>query len=177
MRRFGWLVVAICVWVSAGADQPGDRITVDTRISARQYTWTITNHGMPPIRSVEIPVYNTNNYQAPAGWRAEGPREKGMFRAQAIANEAAVQDGQSLTLQCSVQRDGADSGKRSVRIGFGEGRHEPVEIADVTVPVAESTSSVWATPLALLALLAIAMVIKKWRSTKSVIDAGPGESD
>ncbi|HUW81472.1 MAG TPA: hypothetical protein VMZ31_01600 [Phycisphaerae bacterium] len=177
MRRFGWLVVAIFVWVSAGADEPGGRITVDTKISARQYTWTITNHGMPPIRSVEIPVHNTYNYQAPAGWRAEGPREEGMFRAQAIADEAAVQGGKSLTLQCSVQRGGADSGKRSVRIGFGEGGYQPVEIADVTVPVAEPASSVWATPVALLVLMAMAMVIKKWRSPKSVIDASPGESD
>ena len=100
-----------------------------------------------------------------------------MFRAQAIADEAAVQDGQSLTLQCSVQREGADSGKRSVRIGFGEGGHEPVEIADVTVPVAEPTSTVWATPVALLALLVVAMAIKRWRSPKSVIDAEGSESD
>jgi len=177
MRRFGWLVIATCVWVSAGAGEPGNRITVDTKISARQYTWTITNHGMPPIRSVEIPVHNTYNYQAPPGWQAEGPREQGIFYARATADEAAVQDGRSLTLKCSVQREGADSGKRTVRIGFGEGGPGPVEIADVTVPVAEPASTVWATPVALLALLVVAMAIKRWRSPKSVTDAEPSESD
>ncbi len=176
MRRFEWLIAIICVWMSAGAGEPGDRITVDTKISARQYTWTITNHGMPPIRSVEIPVYNTYNYQATPGWQAEGPREQGIFYARASADEAAVRNGQSLTLQCSVQREGADSGKRTVRIGFGEDGHEPVEIADVTVPIAEPTSGVWATPVALLALLVAAMAIKRWRSPKSVTDAGSSES-
>ena len=177
MRHFEWLIVVTCVLVSAGADEPGDRITVDTRISAREYTWTITNHGMPPIHSVEIPVYNTYNYQAPAGWQAEGPRDEGVFQARAMADESAIQDGQSLILKCSVQREGANSGKRSVRIGFGEGGREPIEVADVTVPVTEPTSSVWSTPVALLALLVVAMAIKRWRSPKSAIDTEPSESD
>jgi hypothetical protein len=177
MRHFEWLIVVACVLVSAGADEPSDRIMVDTKISAREYTWTITNQGMPPIHSVEIPVYNTYNYQAPPGWQAEGPRDEGVFQARAIADEAAIQDGKSLILKCSVQREGADSGKRTVRIGFGEDGHEPVEIADVTVPIAEPTSTVWSTPVALLTLLVVAMAIKRWRSPKSETDAESSESD
>lgn len=177
MRRFEWLIVATCVLVSAGADEPDDRIVVDTKISAREYTWTITNQGMPPIHSVEIPVYNTYNYQAPPGWQAEGPRDEGLFQARAVNDEAAIRNGQSLILKCSVQREGANSGKRTVRIGFGEGGREPVEVADVTVPVTEPTSSVWATPVALLALLVVAMAIKRWRSPKSVPDTESSESD
>ena len=152
------VVVVLGMWMSCDAE-----VWIDTAIIGREYTWTVRNEGEPPIHRIEIPVYHAYNFHVPKGWSDEGTDGEKVFVATADQGNWHVRSGQTLVVKCGINRAGASQAERRATVYFADNAKPPTMIA-VTVPAPEPTSSVWVTPVALVAFLLIVGLLRRRRS-------------
>jgi hypothetical protein len=125
----------------------------------------VTNQGSLPVSRIEIPVYHVSNFVVPKGWSSSGSDKNRLFVAEAMTPSADIRKGQHANFSCAILYQDSWPGKAMARIAFRDGGF--AEIANVPVPSREPRSSVWLTPLLLLALAMLVVWAGRRRAAKA----------
>jgi len=168
-----------------GSAQAQERVTIEggNDGSGQNYEWTVTNRHTSPIVSIVFPHYQADTFTPPAGWRQKctnlavigSADEPGECRGYVEPPTPGIAPGASDKFRIRLARVGAAKGSGTVTVQFADGTS--AQISGVTLPTAQSGWEKSLMPVAMGALLLLALLIarRKKRGDEPNL-AGPPES-
>lgn len=183
MRSSLLLFAALLLAAAAPGQSPAVEVKTTREDGGHTYVLTVRNLSDQPIRRIEVPHFNVDQWQAPDGWTADGSNiagkpgvgdnKGGILWAETDDPTRRIARGRNATFRMRVNNLGADRGTGSVVILFAD--QSRLTIDGVDLPRPRSAVSQVGTPLGLAALLALFVLWQVRRKRGAPADDSPAE--
>jgi hypothetical protein len=117
-----WPLILVLAAAPPGSNEvEAQGVRVVTSIRSNVYTWDITNQGVPPISTIEIPAHHMYTPRVPPGWRHNELHGAEVFRAWTADDRSAIRAGQTKRFTATVTVSDAVIGHVPMTLGSSGG--------------------------------------------------------